>query len=368
MKKRNDANKNTVPMPTGMDVSVIGIALSHVGRLGLLEKNYAEYGMDMSVVVKEQQRRVSFLSKSGKVTVFLPEDETGIASHRSNADKLFTFILCKIACEVFESNNYELRISFRLQELVDCGIFKTLKTARRGFNAIMHFLTGIRVSSSRKIIKSDIGDMNSVPFFDASIKNGVCYVCLNGNIEWDLMTKPFVNIPKEAFALSPQAFKVVKAIYRYVRVDRKSENFAMPLAYIVSKIGISVDPVHPGRTTDLLRKIVDEINDCKALNFSLILQLKDGVGFEDSIKHGALVVLLRGNLIKDMRRVEGKIAEKEFAKGYFSGEKGYFSGEKMTKKGTLVEKSIFCNSVISRGTAFAHPIIYINYRYIPLQL
>ena len=112
-------------------------------------------------------------------------------------------------------------ISFPLQNLVDDGLYKTIRSARRGFLTGRDALTSLKIkgqlqkrNGSKNAVKVD--DL-IVPFIRGGIENNQCYIYFNPHMDWKFFAQYFTKLPKYIFSLSDRAGILLYYIFYLAR-------------------------------------------------------------------------------------------------------------------------------------------------------
>lgn len=115
-------------------------------------------------------------------------------------------------------------ISFPLQSLIDDGLYKTIRSARRGFLAGRDALTSLQIKghlqkrNGSNAVKVD--DL-TVPFIKGGIENNQCYIYFNPHMDWGFFAQYFTKIPKYIFSLSDRAGILLYYIFYLARQHTK---------------------------------------------------------------------------------------------------------------------------------------------------
>ena len=119
------------------------------------------------------------------------------------ARKLFGFLRMKLNQGiVIDGELVQKELTFPLQDLVDAGLYNSVTSARRGFNAAMPVLTAVKIRMEMKHSqeKNSAGEALA-PFKDASIQSGICKVKLNPDFCWKTFFAFYAPTPTWLFSL-----------------------------------------------------------------------------------------------------------------------------------------------------------------------
>ena len=130
--------------------------------------------------------------------------------------KMFLFTLQKMTAQ-----NFPLEVGFSLQELVDLGMYSTQSNALRAFREFFTqqtdtTLTGT-VKKGRKTVKEDGGLL----FYHYKLDEGYIRLFVNENFNMEFIANYFTVFPRFAYALSNNAFNLVRYIFFLARQNTK---------------------------------------------------------------------------------------------------------------------------------------------------
>lgn len=115
-------------------------------------------------------------------------------------------------------------IEFSLADLVEKGLYKTIESARKGVNNNWVSLKQISIGENSIIItkkKKIVNDNDDVLFISKRIKNNVCKIFLNPNVNWDIITHFYGVIPVYALSMSNKGMSLVWHIFDSLRMKTK---------------------------------------------------------------------------------------------------------------------------------------------------
>ena len=131
----------------------------------------------------------------------------------NSAKKILLFLLVKMnhQCQhrgILQQDN----ITFHLQELVDCGLYGSVKSARKGVLATKKVLLAIQVmgydniggENGKKKIPSPL-----YPFIDFGISRSLCSVSINPSMDIAFFCQAYAIVPKVIFLLSNRGFSLL---------------------------------------------------------------------------------------------------------------------------------------------------------------
>ncbi len=182
-------------------------------------KQQVNHGTTLEVLERGQQRQVILKSQKASVTIELADIDKLTGSNKP-AKKLFVLSLIKANEQAIHdgqlSRDY---VSFPLQELVDIGFYKSLRSARTGFKSGADTLTSLKIKGhiqKNKKSRSTI-DALEVLFTGAKIENNQCFLRLNYAIDWSFIAQYFTILPRYYFKLSNRASDLLYYIFYLAR-------------------------------------------------------------------------------------------------------------------------------------------------------
>ena len=150
-----------------------------------------------------------------RLNISLLWNATSSQSVLNSAKKMLLFLLVKMNQQC-QHKGIRLRddISFHLQELVDCGLYASIKSARKGFLATKEVLSAIQVMGYDKVDGEDgkktVGISSpQCPFTDFGISHNLCSVTVNPAMDIAFFCHSYAVVPKEVFGLSNRGFTLL---------------------------------------------------------------------------------------------------------------------------------------------------------------
>lgn len=158
---------------------------------------------------KNLSERVKYSTDNTETTIHLDNIDLFTKANKP-LKKILTYTLVKLSKEnVTECLDNDISIKFPLEDFVDLGCYKTLRTARQAFNQAKNPLTSIKIEGvvrDKKDMKQITESSIEVLFTGAHIKNGIVEIYLNKRINWELFALQYFSIlPKTYFSLSDNA-------------------------------------------------------------------------------------------------------------------------------------------------------------------
>ena len=191
--------------------------VSHAGNLetfaNRLENNshssQLEFFTPPDGTQKNLSQRVKYSTDNTETTIHLDNIDLFTKANKP-LKKILTYTLVKLSKEnVTENLSQDISIKFPLEDFVDLGCYKTLRTARQAFNQAKNPLTSIKIEGivrDKKDMKQITDSGIEVLFTGAHIKNGIVEIFLNKRINWEVFALQYFSIlPKTYFSLSDNA-------------------------------------------------------------------------------------------------------------------------------------------------------------------
>lgn len=142
----------------------------------IIEEGQIPFFMDLEDI-EQRQAQLQLMSHKASVTIELADIEKieKVIGSNKAAKKLFVFSLIKAKEQAIHNGQLTKDyISFPLQELVDIGFYKSLRSAKTGFFSAMDILTSLKTN-------------RAVLFTGATRVDGQCVVYLNNHINWSFL-------------------------------------------------------------------------------------------------------------------------------------------------------------------------------------
>ena len=131
--------------------------------------------------------------------------------------KLLLFSLQKMAAQ-----HEPLEVGFALQELVDLGMYATTSNATRGIKEFFSQQKQTTLSGTLKKGRNTIREEGGILFYHYRIENGYVKLSVNENFNLDFITSYYTVFPRFAYALSNNAFTLVRYIFYIARQNTNS--------------------------------------------------------------------------------------------------------------------------------------------------
>ena len=158
---------------------------------------------------RDLSQRVKYSTDNTETTIHLDNIDLFTKANKP-LKKILTYTLVKLSKEnVSAMREHDISIRFPLEDFVELGCYKTLRTARQAFNQAKNPLTSIKIEGvvrDKKEMKQITDSGIEVLFTGAHIKNGIVEIYLNKRINWEVFALQYFSIlPKTYFSLSDNA-------------------------------------------------------------------------------------------------------------------------------------------------------------------
>lgn len=227
--KNNEDNDKFFKFPNSPASNQMINVVSHVGNLENFANRLEQNSHTSQIMIFDPEADVL---KNHKQMVKYSTDNTETTIHLDNIDlftkankplkKILTYTLVKLSKEnVTGTMERDISIKFPLEDFVDLGCYKTLRTARQAFNQAKNPLTSIKIEGvvrDKKDMKAITDSGIEVLFTGAHVKNGIVEIYLNHRINWELFALQYFSIlPKTYFSLSDNAADTLLNIFMLAR-------------------------------------------------------------------------------------------------------------------------------------------------------
>ncbi len=215
--KNSDDESKFFSFPNSPASNTMINVVSHAGNLetfaNRLEHNshstQLEFFTPPEGTSKNLSQRVKYSTDNTETTIHLDNIDLFTKANKP-LKKILTYTLVKLSKENVTANlDQDISIKFPLEDFVDLGCYKTLRTARQAFNQAKNPLTSIKIEGivrDKKDMKQITDSGIEVLFTGAHIKNGIVEIFLNKRINWEVFALQYFSIlPKAYFSLSDNA-------------------------------------------------------------------------------------------------------------------------------------------------------------------
>ena len=220
-------------MPTSGGSDLVMKALRAGGNVAALPEASKRVSNSQQIEVRESGQKRQIISKGNNTeTIIEIGDIEKLLGSNKAAKKMFPYLLIKMNEQSFDyksGNLHHDEVGFSLQELVDIGFYKSIRTARRGFLDAMDVITNLKLKAVVKKGKKSFttapadaeGEGILVMFTGAAVANNYCKVMLNYKVNWQPLFQYFTILPKFAFQLGNRPFDLLYTIFYLARQNSK---------------------------------------------------------------------------------------------------------------------------------------------------
>ena len=271
-------------------------------------KRQVNHNTKLEVLESGNRRQINLKTQKAQVTIELADIDKLTGSNKP-AKKLFVLSLIKANEQaIHEGQLTRDYISFPLQELVDIGFYKSLRSARTGFNSGMDTLTSLKIKGhiqqTRK--KGSSIDALEVLFTGAKIENNQCFVRFNYAIDWGFIVQYFTILPRYYFALPNRASDLLYYIFylarQHTRDIEERGYFTIGFRAIQQRLQLPNEKGAANPQRDIKQPIEDAIVQIEDghnlvygnMEFSLLPVYDETATISEYLENGYLKVELKG--------------------------------------------------------------------------
>lgn len=225
---KTEKNSAYFNMPSGPAFQHMAEMLTYgpdrLGELAERSNKLSNGSAKMKASAAKDARKIDYSSASVEHTIIL-ENASRLTESNKSTKKIFALVLEKVNAHALSKGiPYKSAISFDLQELVDRGIYKSLRAARTGFDDAADVLTGLKAKATTKRGKRSVSQMEITVLFPHIVrKDGVCTVDLSPHIhDWNSFIQGFFPLPDYAYRLNSRSYSLIEYICDLARQNMTS--------------------------------------------------------------------------------------------------------------------------------------------------
>lgn len=271
-------------------------------------KRQVNHATTLEVLEKGKQRQIILKSQKASVTIELADIDKLTGSNKP-AKKLFVLALIKANEQaIYDGVLTKDYVSFPLQELVEIGFYKSLRSARTGFNAGADTLTSLKIKGhiQRTKKRGSTIDALEVLFTGAKIDKNQCYLRLNYAIDWSFIAQYFTILPRYYFRLPNRASDLLYYIFflarQHTRDIEERGYFTISFRAIQQRLQLPSEVGSPNPQRDIKQPIETAIEELETehsrlygnTEFSLLPVCDDTAPIAEYLNNGYLQVGLTG--------------------------------------------------------------------------
>lgn len=272
-------------------------------------KRQVNHATTLEVYEDGKRRQIQLKSQKASVTIELADIDKITGSNKP-AKKLFVLSLIKANEQaIFDGQLTKDYVSFPLQELVDIGFYKSLRSARTGFLSGADTLTSLKVKGhiQRNKKTGSTIDTLEVLFTGAKIDKNQCFIRLNYTIDWSFIAQYFTILPRYYFRLHNRASDLLYYIFylarQHTRDIEERGYFTIGFRAIQHRLQLPNEVGSPNPQRDIKQPIENAIEELETehsklygnTEFSLLPVCDDTAPIADYLNNGYLKVGLTGS-------------------------------------------------------------------------
>lgn len=266
-------------IPTGPALNYMNEVLIYGGDVKALagRKESTSHGATLAKPYESDNKAyIHFRATSSNIDIGISDIEK-LAGNNKSTKKIFTLALSKINSQAL--NNGVLTrdyVTFPLEELVNKGIYKTSKTARKGFSDAMDALTSMKIKGTVSNGKetSSIKALE-VLFTGAWIKGNQCFIRLNAALGWNFIAQYFTFLPDYYYGLTNRAADLLFYIFYLARQNtdgiKSKGKFTISFRALQARLNLPDETGlnNPQRDIkDAIENAIDEIEEAHSRAFN----------------------------------------------------------------------------------------------------
>lgn len=245
-----------------------------------------------------------------RINISLLWNATSSQSVLNSAKKMLLFLLVKMNQQC-QHKGTRLRddISFHLQELVDCGLYASIKSARKGFLATKEVLSSIQIMGHDKVGgekgKKEVVISNPLcPFTDFSISHNLCSVTVNPALDVAFFCHTYAVVPKAVFTLSNRGFTLLWYICFLARQNWKELKekgcFTVRTHTIQALLSLPEEEGNKDVKRTIKQPVEYAIHEImEATNGAVEIEIvKQGTSIKEYLTKGSLLVEMKSSFIE----------------------------------------------------------------------
>ncbi|MCQ2486224.1 MAG: hypothetical protein MJ168_12960 [Clostridia bacterium] len=233
--------------------------------------------------------------------------------------KLIVFLLWQInKLAIVDANIVTHEIEFNIQELVQCGMYKSVTSAK---TALQHLnrITDIYFRGTVKCEESKTVNEWQRPIQSVDITKRKVTVNLNPDFPWEMLTRYYMQLPEEAFSLSRRAFLMMYYCCYLARQNTSEIKHHGSFSILLRTVQYRLNLPDEGKTTQpkklIKNPIADIVNEINSLSCGIKLKLfADADASSDSfLDNGKINVYFDRNIqsdLPDMKQMKRRTKKK----------------------------------------------------------
>ena len=213
-------------IPNSPVTDIMSALLNYGGDFRDIPRRWHGFNGNVQLEAKasKKERALSYTRNNETFTVTLTGEEF---EKNPYADKLFTFLLQKAGeCAIYKAKLVRDTFEFNLRELITCGIYRNMETARQGCNTAFKVLKTIGFSGTVYVGKGtkqrSIKQATHINLFSTlNVAEGIGYVRLNPDVNWAAIAPFWAALPNYYYRLPARSAILLKYIFSLARQHTK---------------------------------------------------------------------------------------------------------------------------------------------------
>lgn len=193
------------------------ISASKGGRI--VQKNPANRHEEITAQRYGDKVRFTRTNTQNGTTAIVEIDQADTYLKKTNKtfSKVLLFTLQKMTAQ-----NFPLEVGFSLQELVDLGMYSTTSNASRAIKEFYKQQKNTDISGTVKKGRKTVKEEGGILFYHYRLENGFVKLSVNENFNMEFIANYFTIFPTFAYALSNNAFSLVRYIFFLARQNAQA--------------------------------------------------------------------------------------------------------------------------------------------------
>ena len=225
-------------VPNGDSINWLYRVISNKGGRIVEQSNGNRHEQIIAQRKGDSLRFIRNNKKSGSSVIV---EITQADKYLSKTNKTFTKTLL-FALQKMTAQNFPLEVGFSLQELVDLGMYSTTSNAGRAIKDFFAQQKQTTLSGTVKKGKKTIKEEGGVLFYHYRLENGYVKLSVNENFNMEFIANYFTVFPRFAYALSNNAFNLVRYIFFLARQNtqpiKEKGTFTISLDAVRENLGL----------------------------------------------------------------------------------------------------------------------------------
>lgn len=234
--------------------------------------------------------------------------------------KTFTKVLL-FTLQKMTAQNFPLEVNFPLQELVDLGMYSTTSNASRAVRDFFNQQKNTTLSGIVKKGKRAVKEEGGVLFYHYRVDRGYVTLSVNENFNMEFIAPYFTVFPRFAYALSNNAFSLVRYIFFIARQNtqdiKDKGSFTISMEAVRENLGLPpIDEVKNRKYRQFIiepiEKAIEEVEtalegvpEAKEYGFTITPHGTNTAKIREWL-NGYLVIGLKGDFAETFIRIAAK--------------------------------------------------------------